>query len=198
MSQSAVYVGINVAQVVAHFAAAVQPAPRPLPDTQTAELAALLTRWRQLVQQVTAEQNRRRRPRLRRVYRRIDAHIRWLHREVARVDGALEAALQASPLWRAQADWLQRAPGVGRVLTRTLLAELPELGTLSRQQVATLVGVAPLNRDSGTWRGRRGTWGGRGAAVRRAAVPLLQRGDIGSRPVPTPACHRRVGRFPGW
>lgn len=151
------------AQVLAHFAAAVQPPVRPLPDTQTAELAALLTRRRQLVQQVTAEQNRRRRTSLRRVYRRIDAHIRWLQRELARVDGDLDAALQASPLWRAQEDLLQRVPGVGKVLTRTLLAELPELGTLSRQQVATLVGVAPLNRDSGTWRGRRGTWGGRGA-----------------------------------
>ena len=153
------------AQVLAHFAAAVQPPPRPLPDEQTAELAALLTRRRQLVQQVTAEQNRRRRTRLRRMYRRIDAHIRWLQREVARVNGDLDAALQASPLWRAQEDVLQSAPGVGKVLTRTLLAELPELGTLSRQQIATLVGVAPLNRDSGTWRGRRGTWGGR-CAVR--------------------------------
>ncbi len=116
MSQSAVYVGINVAQVVAHFAAAVQPAPRPFPDTQTAELAALLTRWRQLVQQVTAEQNRRRRPRRRRVYRRIDAHIRWLHREVARVDGALEAALQASPLWRAPGDVGWPGRGAGRAV----------------------------------------------------------------------------------
>ena len=77
--------------------------------------------------------------------------------------------MQASPLWRVQEDLLRSVPGVGKVLTRTLLAELPELpelpelGTLSRQQVATLVGVAPLNRDSGTWRGRRGTWGGRGA-----------------------------------
>ena len=136
---------------------------RPLPDQQTAELAALLTRRRQLVQQVTAERHRLARTTLARVRRRIQAHVRWLQRELARVDGDLDQALQASPLWRAQEDLLRQVPGVGQVLTRTLLAELPELGTLSRQQVATLVGVAPLNRDSGTWRGRRSTWGGRRA-----------------------------------
>ncbi len=105
-----------------------------------------------MVQQLTAEQNRRRL--VRHVYRHIEVHIRWLQRELARVDADLDAALQASPLWRAQEVLLRQVPGVGPVLTRTLLAELPELGTLSRQQVATLVGVAPLNRDSGTWRGR--------------------------------------------
>ena len=151
------------AQVLAHFAAAVQPAPRPLPDQQTAELAALLTRRRQVVQQVTAERHRLARATLARVRRWIQAHVRWLQWELARVDADLDQALRASPLWRAQEDLLQSVPGVGQVLTRTLLDELPERGTLSRQQVATLVGVAPLNRDSGTWRGRRGTWGGRGA-----------------------------------
>ena len=151
------------AQVLAHFAAAVRPPARPLPDTQTEELAALLTRRRQVVQQLTAERHRLARTTLRRVRRRIEAHVRWLQRELTRVDADLDQALQASPLWQAQEDLLRQVPGVGPVLTRTLLAEVPELGTLSRQQVATLVGVAPLNRDSGTWRGRRGTWGGRGA-----------------------------------
>lgn len=151
------------AQVLAHFAAAVQPPPRPLPDQQTAELAALLTRRRQVVQQLTAEQHRLQRATSQRVRQRIQAHVTWLTRELARVDRDLDQALQASPLWRAQEDLLRQVPGVGPVLTRTPLAEVPELGTLSRQQVATLVGVAPLNRDSGTWRGRRGTWGGRGA-----------------------------------
>ena len=151
------------AQVLAHFAATVQPPVRPLPDPQTAELAALLTRRRQVVQQVTAERHRLVRTTLRRVRRRIQAHVRWLQRDLARADGDLDQALQASPPWRAREDLLRQVPGVGKVLTRTLLAELPELGTLSRQQVATLVGVAPLNRDSGTWRGRRGTWGGRRA-----------------------------------
>ena len=143
------------AQVLAHFAAAVQPPPRPLPDQQTEELAALLTRRRQVVQQLTAEQHRLQRA----TRQRIQAHVTWLTRELARVDRDLDQALPASPLWRAQEDLLRQVPGVGPVLTRTLLAELPELGTLSRQQVATLVGVAPLNRDSGTWRRRRGTWG---------------------------------------
>ena len=151
------------AQVLAHFAAAVQPPPRPLPDTQTADLVAVLARRRQVVKMHTAEQNRLTRATGARVRQRIQVHVRWLERELIRVDADLDQALQASPLWRVQEDLLRSVPGVGKVLTRTLLAELPELGTLSRQQVATLVGVAPLNRDSGTWRGRRGTWGGRGA-----------------------------------
>ncbi len=127
-------------QVLAHFAAAVRPPVRPLPAPQTAELAALLTRRRQVVQQLTAERHRLARTTLRRVRRRIQAHVRWLQRELARVDGDLDQALQSSPLWRAQDHLLRQVPGVGRVLTRTLLAELPELGTLSRQQVATLSG----------------------------------------------------------
>ena len=146
------------AQVLAHFAAAVQSSARPLPDQQTAELAARLTRQRQLVQQVTAERHRWARTTLPRVRRRIQAHVRWLQRELTRVDEDLDQLLQASPLWRTQEDLLRQVPGVGKVLARTLLAEVPELGTLSRQQGAPLVGVAPLNRDSGAWRGKDG-WG---------------------------------------
>ena len=117
-----------------------------------------------MVQQLTAEQHRRQRapPAVR---QGIQAHVTWLTRELARVDPDL-AGLAGSPLWRAQEDLLRQVPGGGPVLTRTLLAELPELGTWSRQQVATLVGVAPLNRDSGPWRGRRSTWGGRRGAGR--------------------------------
>ncbi|MAG35597.1 MAG: IS110 family transposase [Dehalococcoidia bacterium] len=149
------------AQVLAHFAAAVRPAPRPLPDVQTEELAELLARRRQLLKIRVAEQNRLQRAATLRVRRRIQAHLRWLTRELARVDDDLDQALRDSPLWQAQEDLLRSVPGVGPGLTRALLADLPELGTLSRQQIATLVGVAPLNRDSGTWRGRRSTWGGR-------------------------------------
>ena len=138
------------AQVLAHFAAAVQPPPRPLPDTQTADLVAVLARRRPVVKRHTAEQNRLPRATGARVRRRIQ------ERALARVDADLDQALPASPLWRVQEDLLRSVPGGGKVLPRTLLAELPELGTLSRQQVAPLVGVAPLNRDSGTWRGRRG------------------------------------------
>ncbi len=148
---------------LAHFAAAVQPPPRPLPDTQTADLVAVLARRRPVVKRHTAEQNRLPRATGARVRRRIQVHGRWLERALARVDADLDQALPASPLWRVQEDLLRSVPGVGKVLPRTLLAALPERGTLSRQQVAPLVGVAPLNRDSGTWRGRRGTWGGRGA-----------------------------------
>ena len=151
------------AQVLAHFADAVRPVPRPLPDPQTADLAALLARRRQLLTMRIAEQNRLHRAASARVRRRLQVHVRWLIRELAGVDEGLDQALRDSPLWRAQEDLLRSVPGVGPGLTRTLLADLPELGTLSRQQIATLVGVAPLNRDSGTWRGRRGTWGGRGA-----------------------------------
>ncbi len=95
------------------------------------------------------------------VRRDIRAHIRWLERRLGDVDGELAAAIQASPVWRAKDDLLQSVPGVGRVLSLTLLAELPELGQLSRREIAALVGVAPLNRDSGQRHGKRLVWGGR-------------------------------------
>ena len=148
------------AQVLALFAERVQPTPRPLPDEAAQILDALLTRRRQLVEMLVAEKNRlsaARRP----VRHGIRQHIRWLERQLGGVDHELEEAVQASPLWRAQDDLLQSVPGVGPVLSRTLLAELPELGRLSRKEIAALVGVAPLARDSGTWRGRRAVWGGR-------------------------------------
>lgn len=154
------------AQVLAQFAAAVHPAPRPLPDAATQELAALLTRRRQLIEMLTAEKNRlgQAAPPVR---KDIRAHITWLEKRLARVDDDLTTLIRTSPLWREQDDLLQSIPGVGPVLSRTLLAELPELGTLTRQQIAALVGVAPLNHDSGTHRGKRRIWGGR-ATVRTA------------------------------
>ncbi len=154
------------AQVLAHFAEAVRPAVRPLPDAATRALAALVTRRRQLLEMLVAEQNRRTTapPAIR---ADIDAHLVWLRECLGAVDRELGQAVQASPLWRAQEDLLRSVPGIGPVTSRTLLAELPELGTLDRKQIAALVGVAPLNRDSGAWRGRRTIWGGR-AAVRAA------------------------------
>lgn len=152
------------AAVLAHFAAAVQPPVRPLPDAATQGLAALVTRRRQLVGMLTAERNRLScAPRVLR--KELQAHIRWLERRITGVDTALDQAVRTSPLWRVQEDLLRSAPGVGPILARTLLAQLPELGTLSRKTIATLVGVAPVNRDSGMFRGRRQVWGGR-AAVR--------------------------------
>jgi transposase len=149
------------AAILAHFAEAIRPDPRPLPDDATRKLQALVARRRQLQGMLVAERNRRRvaeesiRPSL-------DEHIAWLRARVADLDNDLARELRASPLWRAEAELLRSAKGVGPVLAATLIADLPELGTLDRQQIAALVGVAPLARDSGKHRGQRHIWGGRG------------------------------------
>jgi transposase len=148
------------AQLLAQFADAVRPEPRPLPDAQAQELTALLQRRRQLVEMLTAEKNRLTFA-ARRIRPQLQAHIEWLHKQLAQFDDDLRQLVRASPLWREKDDLLRSAPGVGPVLSTTLLAALPELGRLTRQQIAALVGVAPLNRDSGTLRGRRTVWGGR-------------------------------------
>jgi transposase len=148
------------AQVLAQFAEVMRPQPRLLPDAETRALAALLTRRRQLVEMLTAEKNRllsAASP----IRKRVRAHISWLERELDRTNTELSEAIRHSPVWREKDDLLQSVPGVGPVLTSTLLASLPELGTLTNKQIAALVGVAPLNRDSGTLRGRRTVWGGR-------------------------------------
>jgi transposase len=154
------------AQVLAHFAEAVRPTPYPLPDAQTQELTALLTRRHQVVEMLTAEKNRLRSAR-ELVHRRVQDHICWLEQELADLDDDLERTLRKSPLWPEKDNLLRSVPGIGRVVSITLLADLPELGTLSRHQIAALVGVAPLNRDSGRFRGKRMVWGGR-ARVRAA------------------------------
>ena len=142
------------AQVLARFGEAVKPTPRPLPDAETKALAAQLGRRRQVVAMLTAEKNRLHtaRPPVR---QEISRHISWLQKSLKRLDSDLGDALRHSPLWREQDNLLQSVPGVGPVLSLTLLAELPELGTLGRRQIASLVGVAPLNRDSGSFRGQR-------------------------------------------
>lgn len=154
------------AAVLAHFAEAVRPALRPLPDAATQALSALMMRRRQLIEMRTAEQNRLGSAPAS-VRSRIRAHLTWLTRELAHLDDDLAQTIRESPVWREKDDLLQSTPAVGPVLARTLLAALPELGTLNRKQIAALVGVAPLNRDSGTLRGRRIVWGGR-AHVRAA------------------------------
>jgi transposase len=154
------------AALLAHFADAVRPAVRPLPDAATQLLAALVARRRQLVEMLTAEENRRALlPAALRA--EVQDHIADLRRRVAQLDQDLDQHLRASPLWRAQEDLLRSVPGIGPVTARTLLASLPELGTLNRRAIAALVGVAPLARDSGTLHGRRSCWGGR-APVRTA------------------------------
>jgi transposase len=148
------------ARALAHFADVIRPTPRPLPAAQTQELRALLGRRQQLIGMRTAEQNCLAGT-SGRLTQDIEAHIAWLNTRIATLDDDLETRLRASPLWRANDDLLQSVPGIGPVRARTLLLELPELGTLTRQQIAALVGVAPLNCDSGTLRGRRSIWGGR-------------------------------------
>jgi len=148
------------ARALAHFAEAVRPMPRPLPDTQADELRALLARRRQLVTMRTAEQNRLGSA-LPRLQPDIQAHIAWLNTRLTTLDDDLDTTLRASPVWQEREELLRSVPGIGPVCARTLLLDLPELGTLSRQRLAALVGVAPLNRDSGTLRGSRTTWGGR-------------------------------------
>lgn len=148
------------AQVMAYFAATVQPKPRPMPNSQTRELSAILARRRQVVEMIVAERNRLGIANGA-VREGIQDHIRWLEGELTNVDNNLTRIIQKSPLWREKYELLRSVPGVGPVLSTTLLADLPELGSLNRRQIAALVGVAPLNRDSGTFRGKRRVWGGR-------------------------------------
>ena len=148
------------AAVIAHFAEVVRPPVRPLPDEATRHLGALVARRRQLLEMLVAERNRRHAadPVL---HERIDAHLRWLEEALAEIEQDLDGAVRESAVWRAKEELLRSVPGIGQVSARTLLAELPELGSLTRRQAAALVGVAPFSRDSGKMRGRRTVWGGR-------------------------------------
>jgi transposase len=148
------------ARALAHFAEAVRPTPRPLADAQAHELRALLARRRQLVTMRTAEQNRLGSAPSR-LQTDIQAHLTWLNERLALLDDDLDTTRRASPVWREREELLRSVPGIGPGCTRTLLLDLPEVGTLSRQRLAALVGVAPLNRDRGTRRGSRLIWGGR-------------------------------------
>lgn len=148
------------AAVLAHFAEAVCPEIRPFPDKDTVLLSDLVARRRQIIEMTVAEKNRlgsATRP----ICKGIEAHIRWLEKQLQQIDTDLEARIRKSPLWREQEDLLRSVPGVGPVLSRTLLAELPELGKLTHKELSALVGVAPFNRDSGAMRGKRMIFGGR-------------------------------------
>jgi transposase len=149
------------AAVLAHFAEAIRPQSRPLPDAQTQELAELLGRRRQLLGMRTAESNRLGTATAGRVRRSIEAHLSWLAKQLEGLDADLSSAIQNSAVWRVNDDLLQSIPGVGRVVSRALMAELPELGRLSREEIAALAGVAPMNRDSGKFSGKRAVCGGR-------------------------------------
>lgn len=168
------------AQILARFAEAVRPPVRPVPDEQTQALAALVARRRQLIEMLTAEKNRLRlaaRP----VQKRVQAHITWLENELEHINTDLTNTMHQSSVWREKEDVLRSVPGVGPVLTTTLLANLPELGTLTRKEVAALAGVAPFPRDSGTLKGRRAIWGGRAhvrAALYMAALVATRKNPV--------------------
>jgi transposase len=154
------------AEVLARFAAAIGPSPSVLPDEEAQALQAILTRRRQILEMLTAENNRlRMAPEA--VAKRIRAHMKWLEKEIERTDRDLDEAVEANTTFKANEALLRSVPGVGPVLARTLLAELPELGTLTHKRLCALVGVAPFNRDSGQRRRKREVWGGR-APVRAA------------------------------
>ena len=148
------------ARVLAQFAEAVRPPLRPLRDADTQNLNELTTRRNQLITMLVAEKNRLERG-TGSVHPRIEAHINWLEKELKDLDKELRETLLRSPVWRQKDDLLRSVPGVGEQVSVSLLAYLPELGALDRKQIAALVGVAPINRDSGIMRGRRTVWGGR-------------------------------------
>jgi transposase len=148
------------ARVLAQFGEATKPQIRPLADAQTQELQAVVARRRQLVGMLTAEKNRLRTA-TPRVQPQLQEHIQWLQRHLEEVDQDLRDLIRSSPAWRTKEKLLRSTPGVGPVLSSTLVAQVPELGQLDRRQVSALVGVAPFNRDSGTLRGKRTVWGGR-------------------------------------
>jgi transposase len=148
------------AEVLAHFGEAVKPEVRLLKDEDTQMLTALVTRRRQVIEMLTAEKNRMEIS-LKVVRKDIQKHIDWLQKRLEDMDSNLGSAIRNSPAWREKDDLLRSVPGVGQVLSVSLITGLPELGTLSRRQIAALVGVAPLNRDSGLFRGKRTVWGGR-------------------------------------
>ena len=154
------------AGVLAQFAEAIKPEARPLPDEATRDLSALVARRRQLIEMITAEKNRLRLA-SKRVRRDIERHLRLLELSLREIDKELDDFIKSTPSWRDRDNLLKSAPGVGPVLSSTLIAGLPELGKLNRKEIAALVGVAPMNRDSGQFRGRRKVWGGR-ADIRQA------------------------------
>jgi len=164
------------AKVLARFAAAVRPEMRQIKDQETRELAALVTRRRQLVEMLSTEKTRLKQV-SKPIRKNVETHIAWLKNQIREMDQDLSKTLKRSSVWRENDQIIQSVPGAGQVLSINLLANVPELGTLNRRQIAALIGLAPLNRDSGTFRGRRCIWGGR-AGVRStlymAAVTAMQ------------------------
>lgn len=169
------------ARVLAHFGQALKPVPRPLPDEATQDLADQLARRRQLVQMLVMEKMRLKQTASKAVRKDIKSLIRVLENRLDATEGRLRCAIEGSPAWKAQQDLLSSVKGVGEVTIMTLLGCLPELGRLDRKRIAALVCLAPLNRDSGTLRGRRTIWGGR--AVVRHVLYMATLSAVRSNPV---------------
>jgi transposase len=169
------------AAVIAHFAEAVKPQPRPVPDAEARLLGELVARRRQIIEMLVAERQREKRVDAVRVRKSLARHIAALEKELPVIDGDIDTMVRGSPVWREKEDLLVSFPGVGGILARTFLAEMPELGTLRRRQVASLVGVAPYTRQSGRWRGKSMIGGGRAAA--RSAVYLAALSAIRCNPI---------------
>jgi transposase len=155
------------AEVIARFAEAVKPEPRPLPDEQARLLAELVARRRQVIEMIVAERQREKRAENVRVRKSLARTIKTLEKELPEIDGDIDTLVRGSPAWREKEDLLVSFPGVSNILARTFLAELPELGRLSRREIASLAGLAPYTRQSGRWKGKSMIGGGR-AALRAA------------------------------
>ena len=155
-------------KILALFAERIRPKVRPVVDAATQEFQALLARRRQLMEMFVAEKNRVHQAATATVRRSVETHLKWLKSQIRDSDKDLENRLRDCPAWNLRIDVLESVPGVGRVTSMSLLADVPEIGTLNRKQIAKLLGVAPLSRDSGSQRGQRTTWGGRASA--RAAL----------------------------
>jgi transposase len=150
------------AKAIALFAERVRPEPRPVPDEQARALGELIVRRRQLIEMMTAERNRRAKLSSRRLVKGIDQLLTLMQKQLSELDREVGDSIRGTPAWRERDELLRSVPGIGDIVAHSLVADLPELGRLDRKQIAALVGVAPLNRDSGKMRGRRTTWGGRG------------------------------------
>ena len=155
------------AEVIARFAEAVKPEPRPLPDEQAHLLAELVARRRQIIEMIVAERQREKRAENVRVRKSLARTIKTLEKELPEIDGDIDTLVRGSPAWREKEDLLVSFPGVSNILARIFLAELPELGRLSRREIASLAGLAPYTRQSGRWKGKSMIGGGR-AALRTA------------------------------
>ncbi|HXS15616.1 MAG TPA: IS110 family transposase [Polyangiaceae bacterium] len=149
------------AKVLAQFAELMRPAAQEVLSEDAHALQELVSRRRQIVEMLSSEQNRRHQARDKQVRSDIDEHIKYLKKRLRGTNGEIEQRLKSSQFWKQNADLMNSVPGVGKVTTVSLITYLPELGTLNRKKISALVGVAPLNRDSGNYRGTRGIWGGR-------------------------------------